>query len=33
MSKKLSRYLEDIEKTEKKMAELQQQLEAERQSQ
>lgn len=33
MSKKLSRYLEDIEKTEKKMAELKAHLEAVRQSQ
>ena len=33
MSKKLSRYLEDIEKTEKKMAELEAHLEAVRQSQ
>ena len=33
MSKKLGRYLEDIEKTEKKMAELKAHLEAVRQSQ
>ena len=33
MSKKLSRYLKDIEKTEKKMAELKAHLEAVRQSQ